>query len=233
MKKIGFAVIATLVLAMSLTSCEKYAAWPWWRRQDSDESRGGEISIKSLVSTSCDVHYVQGNAPMRITGPERMLKRIITECNGNTLTIKLTKAEVWWNGMRATTWTCTWLPRPNRCNDERFGRLLGWRKGGQWYAEHQSLREVATWIWRDIICDEMTTTLKGSDIDIQRLECGKSSVFLSGATATSTSNSLIWHNPTWCCAVWATSASASAIAEVRMRTLQRRIYHIKRWREVV
>jgi hypothetical protein len=184
MKKIGFAVIATLVLAMSLTSCVRNMQ----RDHDGDDKIVTSQRVvrnfdKIVVSTSCDVHYVQGNAPsVRITGPERMLKRIITECNGNTLTIKLTKAGSlmeWYEGDDVDVYVTS----PDLIDVTMNG-------SGDFSADGKvdsdtlniSLFGSGDLNMSDIICDEMTTTLKGSgDIDIQRLECGKSSVFLSGA----------------------------------------------------
>jgi hypothetical protein len=138
---------------------------------------------KIVLNASCDVHYVQGNVPsVRISGPSDVVKNIVTECDGTTLTIKYSKV-------------FSLLQLSNQGNVAVFVTSpdlidVTMNGSGDFTADGKidsdtlnvSLFGSGDVYLSNIICDKMNTLLKGSgDVDIKRLECQESTIFLSGA----------------------------------------------------
>ena len=183
MKRIGF-IVFSLILMISLSSCVRhYSRLSYKNSPQTTSKRVVKYFDKIVMDACCNVHYIQGDAPsVRVVGPVKMVKGIVTECDGSTLTIRLSTSDEFF-GFGDSNNVDVYVTSPDLIDVKLNG-------SGDFSAEGKIDSDTLNVCLfgsgdvdvSDVICDKMTTTIRGSgNISVKRLQCLESSISLYGA----------------------------------------------------
>ena len=183
MKRIGF-ILFSLILMISLSSCVRhYSRLSYKNSPQTTSKRVAKYFDKIVMEACCNVHYIQGDAPgVRVVGPSKMVKRIVTECDGSTLTIRLSVSDEFF-GFGDSNNVDVYVTSPDLIDVKLNG-------SGDFSADGKIDSDTLNVCifgsgdvdLSDVLCDKMTTSLRGSgDIRVKRLQSTESSISLYGA----------------------------------------------------